>query len=209
MDLETRIRTLANAGLDRLAIAAILDTEIADVQNVLEGDDFELPVGVSSAVYTASLSNIPWDSEDDPVIEWSAAPTYDLTTFGLTADQQMLVLRGGIYRITVFGEISGAIPAEDRWDIFVDDGAFAGPPVLDYVSTYHMTFAGFNGDEKEQPSMHSDLIFACDDSVVVPWTLDLGGSQNLSANLKAFPQRLGDAPDFSGDLYLPYYLPAA
>lgn len=88
MDLRTRIRAMANSGLDRLAIAAVLDVEMSVVQGVLEHAGYELP---TFAVL------LEWSDEREfeaPGTEqWGELPEGYGTTWEPPA--------GGLYAITV------------------------------------------------------------------------------------------------------------
>lgn len=165
--------------------------------------------GSSSAVYTATLSGVTPANANDVVVAWAAAPTYDPDTFDLTPEQSIRVKRQGIYRISFFGDV-GNMSNMDLWGLRVDDSA-------DFIDLRWWTWTSFDrlGEDgiKRGTSMHMEAVFAVAGVTILPVELDFSvqsdPAQNLATTtLTAFPQRLGDAPDFSGDLWIPHYLPA-
>lgn len=164
------------------------------------------PSDTPSAIYTAALSNVDNEAPNDTPILWSAAPTYDPSTFILDEDQNIRFARGGIYHVVLFGEIPNGLPVEETWALQLGSmGAFA-----DYSFWAHSTFVALedNNSGQVRPSLHAEVVCSCLEATSLPVELDCDANGPLTTlNLKAFPRRLGDAIDFSGDNWIPYYLP--
>lgn len=164
-----------------------------------------------SAVYTSTLTGITSDNADDVVVSWDAAPTYDPDTFDLTDEQAIRVKRSGVYRISFFGEI-GTVSIEDFWALRLNQ---ADPSDFNDMRWWAWTTfdrPSVDGNDKVGSAMHMEAVFATPGAAVLPVTLDFNvfssPPQPLPTTaLTAFPQRLSDAPDFSGDNWIPYYLP--
>lgn len=206
MDIADRIRTLRRSRLSNAAIAAILNMDIEEVTSSRLGEVVPYALPVPSAIYTAVLQGVTSDNADDVVVEWDAAPTYDPDTFDLTPEQSIRVKRSGVYRIAFFGEV-GSMSNDDFWGLRVDEdfGDYLDLRVWAWTS-----FDRLGGDNhKRGAAMHMETVFAVTAEAVLPVVLDFSVQSSPpealpTTYLTAFPQRLGDAPDLSGD---GYYLP--
>jgi len=188
LDPGERARILARKFGVRIA-SAILNVDAADI--VAFGlNPATAPVvrSVPTAIYTASLLNVDAGASSDTPVAWEAAPTFSPEVFALGDGQEILIRRQGVYSIRFFAEPLANVPEEDIWNF-----RFPANDTRDEVSWTWTTQDYLGGDgTKRGYRLHAEWVASVEDEMALPVVLDPNASADMSFDLTAFPQRLGD-----------------